>query len=536
MKLRLLLVSFSMLLVLTGLVRAGEYVLKPTDPTLPHNPYGGTIAWNGSSSNYGSYETGYGSGIAGASYVSCSGTITTVYEWQRDEIEDPNDPGEMIDDPLDNPPAEVVSKQYCFAMAVATSVASSPIAVSDNGLGFEPEIGGYGLGAYSICEGTLYTKIAGGQEITLTCTPSAYAESDATDATASVLYRSAIIVPKVEILGATPLTSPLDLKVQTGQQITCWVTQTTTDPIPSEPLPLAAYSWGTEAPPGVELVDPMLFKSYTHTTSLGKLNHHARSDVIQPTYSFFTGDNGVIVVKCVVTFGPAPEGSMYAGGLPSFTAKSPILTSKRPIGDFGAVASGQVVLNDPDNFQFGTAALNGQRWTGVHIDPSPFSAEGQGCFVQLISAQRDVYRNTSPGLPSHFTYSTSGALDTAFPYPLPSSGWNLPGDGVFEDSPLQPLNLYLGTGGNDWYRSSADDSFEVWALYKPPSVQNQATTWVPFAKYSWSWTGLAEKTGGSWGMTAGSGGPTSGLQSSKIFPEWNTFSPSPFQFIGVPPQ
>jgi hypothetical protein len=68
----------------------------------------------------------------------------------------------------------VISEEYCRAYASAASLGDVLVA-ADNGLGFDAVQGDDGTAIWLTSEGTLYTKRQGGQEITLTCTPSATA-------------------------------------------------------------------------------------------------------------------------------------------------------------------------------------------------------------------------------------------------------------------------------------------------------------------------------------------------------------------------
>jgi hypothetical protein len=214
----------------------------------------------------------------------------------------------------------------------------------------------------------------------------------------------------------------------------------------------------------------------------------------------------------------------------------------RPSPDPGRVTTGTVGWwppNSPTSFIFGPnpPTQPGQSWADVTFKlPPPFTQAGEGCFVQLITANRHIYRNVPPPPPnyySHFTYQKTGALDSGFPYPYGSGIWNLPGNGQFQDSPTQPLSLNLNDGGgNNWYLSTANDSFQVWAMFKPPSAQGQPTEWIPMALYTWSWNGTAQKQGGQWQLTGA--GSASKPAESFVHPEWNSFSPSPFNFWGVP--
>lgn len=207
-------------LALLGHVQAGHYQLKPRNPPqFPKNPYGGTIHYDDNSSAYSSNQGTYGASQGDAGDVECECTITTVYVWVRDQIEDPDNPGQLIDDPLDNPPDQVISKEYSMVLAEAYSITGA-FAYADNGLGFPAESEGDETYAWAKSEGTLYKKRAGGQEITLTASPAALASSDIWDAYAAVVYTSSILVPKVQLEGTTRFYSPQAVMFLTGQQIT----------------------------------------------------------------------------------------------------------------------------------------------------------------------------------------------------------------------------------------------------------------------------------------------------------------------------
>lgn len=144
---------------LASAVCAGMYVPKPLDPpNFPKNPTGGIIHWGETNySAYGGDTASYGASQLDGEYVDCAGTITTVWVWKRDQIPDPQNPGQSVDDPLDNPPEFVISKEYCRAYASAASLGGVLVA-ADNGLGFDAVPGGDGITIWLTSEGTLYTK------------------------------------------------------------------------------------------------------------------------------------------------------------------------------------------------------------------------------------------------------------------------------------------------------------------------------------------------------------------------------------------
>lgn len=528
--------GFALLGVLVGLTTlgsAGYYELRPLDPpTFPKNPYGGTLHCGENSWAYGTHQNGYGASAENCEITWCEGTITAEYVWVRDQIPDPDHPGQMIADPLDNPPTEVISWEYCLASAEAdTTIGGILDADASNGLGFEPQAGNDGSHAWSISMGTLYRKRAGGESTVLTCIPEAFALSDISDARVSIRYRSGIIVPRVSLVGVTRFYSPHALKFLTGQQVSASVS--------GVQLPIAKYSWYAGPAQGSDPnVDARIFRNYVHTTSLGKKYLHTKADKSQPVFSFYTANKGSLLVECEMEFGPAAEGERYEGGLPAFTARSREIESVRPTVTDTQPATGTVSLY-PTMFMFGgipeTPIEHGQEWVvTIQVDP-PFTQAGQGCFVQLITANRELLRNPLNGRPSRFVYSTTGALDTGFPYPFLSGVWNVSGSGRFVDSPFQGLGWDPGDGGGtDWYRSSANDSFQVWAMYRPPSVQNQPTTWIPLRRYTWQWSGVAERIEGVWYLTSSGGGVVMDPDDLTIHPEWTTFSPANFVLWSVP--
>ena len=166
---------------------------------------------------------------------------------------------------------------------------------------------------------------------------------------------------------------------------------------------------------------------------------------------------------------------------------------------------------------------------------------GQGCFCQLINADRNLYRSlTQQGVnmhaPTHFIknpYNALQTLDTYFPLP---SVWTLPAKGSDGDSPSELLSWNVPYTDH-WTLSTANDTFETWSMYKPPPVGTQRTTWIPMARYTWAWKGTA-----TWNAQYGRWDLTNIIPSGKIsepvaysvHPAWNLWTPPGFGFIGVP--
>jgi hypothetical protein len=191
-----LLACISQFLILSVFVQAGSYQLKTGNGY--KNPSGGTIQYTDVSLPYSGTNGSYGASAGDPSFVSCSGAITTVYEWVPAQITNPA-PGSQTDqdpdnntipDPLDTPPANIIVTEYCkatysYAYFIPDGSGSGSC---DNGLGFDAitesgpltistpggsdgeggteEIIGYA--GSGVSEGTRYAKMAGSQTITLT--------------------------------------------------------------------------------------------------------------------------------------------------------------------------------------------------------------------------------------------------------------------------------------------------------------------------------------------------------------------------------
>ncbi len=543
--------------------QAGEYVVRSAPGY--KNPSGGTISYTGTLFPYLNGSAGYGAEhYNDSNFVWCGGTITTVFDWVPDQIPDPANPGSTIADPLDLPPAEVVSRETCAVEVLATYALSGDADPfeCDNGLGFEASytiqpqymmdeetqilIGYAETGSSS---GTRFKKQAGGPTVTLTCTPYAVVSVVNGLCSASVWYSSSIIVPTVELKGETRLpnsqapTSPHAIKFLTGQRINAILSLANgPGPMPQGTPALtvdpASYQWGFESNPG----DP--FKDYIYG-AVGERKELLAADKNQSAFNFYTNEDGTTRVKCDFRF-VVPAGARYEGGPLDnplgFTAYSKVVSSVRPGYVFWGVNDGTVQLFT-NSFQFAGVAgvsTNGQQWFDVDYNvPSGFGTVGHvGAFCQLINADRNLYRTApSQGAYTHFIKNPHNAvptLDVSMPYP--SGTWDAYAQlGTGYDSPYQPLTDIAPL--NLWYLSTASDTYESFAMYKPPSVDSQPTTWIPMGYYTWRWRGTATLGQSGWVL---SGTTPSGKDlepfERHVHPTWqlNKISPSPFGFIGVP--
>lgn len=161
----------------------------------------------------------------------------------------------------------------------------------------------------------------------------AIAEIEIRSGVSTLIYKSGIIVPRVELIGTTRFHTPSHaIKFLTGQQITGGVDAGIAGPFPMPTVTTRAWSVDN-GDPNYEGAPPNIFKSYTHTNTLGQLNAHNWGDIAASTFSFYTADGMAagrpMQVKCDLTLALPPI-SRFNGGLPEFTAKSKIVEAVKP--------------------------------------------------------------------------------------------------------------------------------------------------------------------------------------------------------------
>lgn len=501
--------------------------------------------------------------------VTCDGSqdggVKTVCDWVPATIPNPDplaledsDPNnDFILDVLDVPPLEVIVEEKCSAKYDGFYfVGGSGSGSCDNDLGFEeatgwepvyiysdPDSGSeeqelIGFSYWGESKGTLYTKMAGTATIELIREPDARTQVSMGSCFASVWYSSRIYVPKIATLGVERFASPShSLRFITGQKVTASLSLAAGGPTPVGDVPVidqTSYDWSFEA----ETFDP--FKNFTWSNNNGDKVDLLTSDYKQSTLGFYTVKDGTSKVLCSFKV-TLPSGSLSAGGLPNISAESKPIISVRPEYINWTLQSGTVFLyNNAIWCGPGGGSPEGQDWSNVEFRlPAPYQQVGQGSFCLLITPTRDLYRYVvPPGGYTHFIKDGPQgvqALDKNFPYNVGNNYlWTISGKGAGHDSPSNPLTL-SAANTDYWYQSTADDSFETWAMYKPPSHASQPTVWIPMAKYTWDWSGDATRSSATsaWSLTKQDPNPSSpGV--NYVHPEWNLFSWSPFNFHGIP--
>jgi hypothetical protein len=334
------------------------------------------------------------------------------------------------------------------------------------------------------------------------------------------------------LLGTTRFTDPHVIQFITGQKVTASLSG-------GGPLTVVTNSqtWSLEG----GNVDP--FKDYTYGNK-GERKDLLTTDYKAPSLGFYSNKDGSITVSCTFNY-VLPVGAKFAGGLPAFTAESKQLESVRPRFVNWDVHDGSVLLLS-DKIIFGNANLvnNGQEWVNAIIKlDGPFGNVGTGAFCQLINANRNLHRTvTNQTAKTHFVknpHNATEAIDMGMPYPFGIT-WTISGQGKGVDSPAQPL-VWAAPYTHTWHDSRAVDSFMTWLMYKPPSSAGQPTTYIPIARYTWSWGGQAKRTysNNSWGPFALQAGAYGGMNDPPVefftHPTWTKVSPSPFSFAPVTP-
>lgn len=557
----------------------GQYVLvKPTKADPTNNPTGGLLTTTpsnpavkpGSSSYYpytyspvtGNPISGYG-GTTGkvAGTAGCGKAITTTYVWKPNQIASPTNPSQLIDDPLDVAPATVVVQQTCciIASAFTTNFAGTPSASCSDGLGSSQKgiagpvyvpnpLGGYiqvGVGATATLTTTQYEQRAGGDTITLPCSPTATASAADGGANVDVVYNSSIINPQILIAGTTRLTTVTSdvIGVITGQQLQASLS--VGDPTGALTVDPTSYSWSISG------AGP--FQDYITTSTLGQKVALAASQLTKPSVYYYTNETDNNIVSCTVTL-VLPPGAVAAKGLNPFKLPKKTISSFLPTGTF-QVTTGEIRMSS-DQSSFGLVnsadgkVANGQVWSNAQITvPGGFPQTGQGCFIQLITASRKCERavtNTNSAS-SYVDYNSNGnsmygvlGLDCAVPYPFGTPvSWMLPLPGGGLDSPQQLTYLNVSDGGgNNWNASSATDEMTTWLMYRPPQVSipglTLKTVLIPMSSYKWGWEAsakLSTSNGSStWVLTLGRQPTTTTPALTTVPPTWTNLLPYHFPY------
>lgn len=141
---------------------------------------------------------------------------------------------------------------------------------------------------------------------------------------------------------------------------------------------------------------------------------------------------------------------------------------------------------------FGTPTARGIVFSGEVSIPQGFSGDTQWVQVVTISKTRTLTDGTVQ------TASGSG-LDTYYPYP---------GN---DDSPGVDLT-------SSYTQRTVNDGYQTYLMFKP-SIAN--SIWVPLRVLSWSWSGTATLSGGTWNLSNANHSQNPVGADAIIHPKWN---------------
>ena len=124
----------------------------------------------------------------------------------------------------------------------------------------------------------------------------------------------------------------------------------------------------------------------------------------------------------------------------------------------------------------------GIKWKAKVTMPSDFQ-DRQHCiqFVQIFSGNNwFLFKTGQPGLYEWFEQSSSGVLDTSYPYCGPACG----AETVLEmrDNPGAPLSTYAS--------GYVDENFLAYLMFRPGSELDMHSVWVPLKRVDWGWKGV----------------------------------------------
>ncbi len=539
---------------LQGLI--GSY----TSPHYDVSYSGGTIVGDfpasfapGDGNNYLGTGGASASGAGKTCTASAKGPLTATFNW--------NNGG----DPTALPPPGAIIVQSCTASWRGTPNNGATVTGTvDNGLG-GPVISGTNGASSSSTTYTFQNNPGQTFQVPPACSPSvSFTGTDGTayDATVSgrvdVNYTASAPPVTISLPGAI---NDIDgsKKALTGQGVTAQLSA-----LPSG-YKVSSYTWSFTGGTPIKNWDPTS-TSNDKTIPLAPADLSATdvtgNGIPVADLSFYYTKAGSLTVTCTVNY-TSPDGKTG-----TMTVQSPSIGYLKPTVTWlltnynPAFRHPKGFFTDHTSQQYGAE----EPWGPINISvPDPFSG-GHGYIAQVATLDRSYVRyNPQPNMPDTsykkvsvlYNDGTRGSVDTptgmdiSFPYPygytkggtaanptftLVNSNytWEVGSTGYSDD---QPFQYYATTavdgGGNLWHDSGANDSFDTWVMYQPPSAGG-GTIYVPLMKLTWKWGGFASRyitSRGVWSSwTSGEGTPfTEGSPAiTEAYPSWNYSIPSPF--------
>lgn len=436
-----------------------------------------------------------------ASFATCTGEISMIFEWGPDNLS-----GTQTPDSNDKPPETLVIEEYCDAQYEADPMVGTGTGSCDNGMGSPLVETGMGNVVAGYRAGRRVRSLAGGQQVTVTFSPSASAScATAGRCSARVDYQCRVLAPIVTLSGYTHFDT--GDKFLTGQEIKARAVLAPSDPNVVLPgLSGVAISSREWLPPTAG-VKP--FKDYDPSLTANQYSSFLPADYVAEKLNIFTAKDGKVQVKCKLNI-VDPDGSVEV------MAQSRVVLSVKPtiVQELRRGVVNRYSLNGSDGFG-PTGGLNnsGVNWTSEFNDIPEFGKVGVACFVQLGTFSRSMTRvltsnaPISPAPPTLFEVDPQNGLewlDVKFAYPF---RFNSPiqTSGIYPIDPAQnspagappsgsdsPFMLLDYNAGDNWTRywssANANESFRVFTMYLPPNVVDHRVRWVPISRQDWVWS------------------------------------------------
>lgn len=450
--------------------------------------------------NYANSTQGYGSGGGEGGSVTCSGTITTVFQWQSSG-------------PSDTPPQNVIVKETCsaswggYGIQLPAGACNNGLGDADVDMGPMPNAPGPPMVSTShISTGTHYRVVQGQATLTFTCTPSANS-ADQVYAYCNVWYS---VAPTAVIVNLQGVTDNGSRNILIGQGITANLDtgayhQTTwTWTISGDPFAGFQLGPGNQTGHAIELAPGALTQA-----SVSYFYRSIGTPGVQPPQGETSNAQTVTCISTVTDPNNANAPPIQVTGSTSVNVYQPFHDITISLGAL------DVYLHVDGTIWFQAAGngILGITWQGHVITPAMFIQEqgvGSWNYTQLIRPDISYVAN---GVSHNDPNNGKKGLDGTFPYAGPYMADNSLGKAG--DSPGKQVNDTMS-------RIDYNLNAWTWMLYRPPSFDSVSpTTWVPLHEVDWSVGGSATHDADGWhknvfgnGIIVNDRGPMS------VLPDW----------------
>jgi len=295
----------------------------------------------------------------------------------------------------------------------------------------------------------------------------------------------------------------------------------------SNTFPISNVQW---------VIDGTTFKSYTANNSAATLTQLASTDLTNQTVQFFWADSGKKNVVCKYNSGQNQEQASF-----TFTVVAPTNAKlTRPVSRALVTTTGNYYFGEPNVILLHNGGASSDTVAGMTTTytytPIPSSSSSYPVdmeVVQLITPSRQVKIHTTQQV---LQWSLNGTitqvLDGQFPYvSYPHTSTTL----TAHDSPGQPVDPFDDNNPPSTDQAKVNnETFDVWLMFRslqgnpgvPVDPNNPSTIsacWVPLRHFTWTWSGEAGFSNGSWTNSAAnaSAPQPSADQPTSVQPQWS---------------